>query len=135
MLIALVGFISTSCTHNNGDIGHWFGTWRLETIEINGVTDPDYQSPRLIWKFQSDIVSIGEPDEVNHEFMRVFGNWYQDGDILHLDFDKEMGDWSHELHIPLITDLKILKLTSKVIELQYTDSANNIYYYKLKRWG
>lgn len=135
-LIAFVALLSPACTRNNGDIGHWFGVWRMETLEINGVTDPDYTSPRLIWKFQSDIVFIGEPDDALHIYHgTAYGNWSQDGDYLLLDFDKEMGNFSDTLHLPLIAKLKILKLTSREIELQYTDNDNNTYYYKLKKWG
>lgn len=135
-VIAFFSLLSVSCTHNNGDIGDWFGTWRLESITIDGATDPDYTSPRLIWKFQSQVVMIMEPNDDMHEANYALGSWHQEGNDLLLDFDYDLGNYAWMLHFPVKATLKILKLSGSAIELQYTDDVTNkVYHYKLKRWG
>lgn len=43
IILIITALISlNACTHNNGDIGHLFGTWRLNTITINGDVDSVY---------------------------------------------------------------------------------------------
>ena len=41
--MVLLVTLAAGCTHNNGDIGSWFGTWNVERIEIDGVAQADYQ--------------------------------------------------------------------------------------------
>ena len=33
ILYILLIFIAAGCTHNNGDIGDWFGMWKLESVK------------------------------------------------------------------------------------------------------
>ena len=47
----------TGCTHNDGDIGEWFGEWHLQSIEIDGAADADYDGD-VLWKFQNNIVDM-----------------------------------------------------------------------------
>ena len=40
MIFVVLSFCG--CTHNNGDIGPWFGQWKVERIDKDGMPDPDY---------------------------------------------------------------------------------------------
>lgn len=35
-------FVLTGCIQNNGNIGPWFGQWKVERLTIDGKDDPDY---------------------------------------------------------------------------------------------
>lgn len=136
--MAIVTFllaVPCSCTHNNGDIGHWFGMWRVESITIDGAPDPSYPVPSMIWKFQGHIFQIIVPDEKEHTAPGTIGIWEEKDGVLTLDFSKEtMGPWTHVTHLDMVSHLDVLKLTSKSIRLQYvTDQAT--YIYELKKWG
>ena len=37
LIIMLSMAALSSCTHNNGDIGPYFGTWKMLSIEVDGV--------------------------------------------------------------------------------------------------
>ena len=32
----LLVIVATACTHNDGDIGPWFGLWRVERLIVDG---------------------------------------------------------------------------------------------------
>lgn len=134
-LLLIASAAITSCTHNNGDIGHWFGTWRVNELLINDKPDPDYAPPYMIFKFQSSVVQIIWPDEFNHDAPGCIGTWHQDGDKVTLRFDYEFYAPTTASHLDEITTLDILKLTRSAIELQYRNKDGNTYYYKLKKWG
>lgn len=145
LLIAILALTPLSCVHNNGDIGDWFGTWRLESIKINGQPDTGYDH-YIIWKFQSDMVVMVEADDILHERDERFGTWRQTGDLLELNFsystDGEETQASTYIppaatHIPPgISVLDIVKLSKREIQLIYVSpDNNNEYFYTLKKWG
>lgn len=135
LLLLLVTLSTISCTRNNGDIGDWFGTWRVDELTINGSPDPDYGPPYMIFKFHSSIVQIIWPDEANHGAPGCTGTWSQDDDKVTLRFDYDQYTPTTATHLDEITTLDILKLSKSTIELQYTNENGNTYYYKLKKWG
>ncbi|MCM1450042.1 MAG: lipocalin-like domain-containing protein [Clostridiales bacterium] len=123
------------CTRNNGDIGHWFGTWRVESITLDGHPDPDYPKPAMIWKFQSHIVMIMVPDEVEHSAPGTIGTWNEKDGVLTLDFsDEVIGPWTEVTHFEMVSHLDVLKLTSGNIRLRY-ETSSGTYIYELKKWG
>ena len=42
----------SSCTQNDGNIGEWFGHWKLNTISVNGAVDDEYGG-NIFFSFQS----------------------------------------------------------------------------------
>lgn len=138
LLLTLVTLtVSPGCTRNNGDIGDWFGTWRLETITVDGKPDPGY-TDYMIWKFQSDLLMLMIPDDATHSHTDAIGRWSQQGDRLMLDFEYylgNMGPLNTVLHLPQTAALDILRLSGSRIELRYTAPDGTQYYYSLKKWG
>ena len=138
-LISLLATIAVtlffSCTRNNGDIGDWFGTWRVDELNIDGEPDPDYAPPYMIFKFQSSVVSIVWPDDANHSVPGCTGTWKQEGDKLLLRFDYGLITPTAASHLPETGTLDILKLSRSTIELEYHSPEGITYYYKLKKWG
>ena len=58
-LLALVGLCG--CTHNDGDIGIWFGTWQVEDI-TGGAADFELDHPmdqgKYYFQFQSNMCTV-----------------------------------------------------------------------------
>lgn len=126
----------TSCTHNNGDIGDWFGTWRLESITIDGEADQAYAPPYMIWKFQNSIIQFILPDDKAHDYPTTTGSWHEEANCLYLDFSWNLGGpLTDTSHLPETCTLKILHLSGRSIELQYDSPDGQVYIYRLKKWG
>lgn len=133
-----------SCTHNNGDIGDWFGTWKLEKIEVDG--SPAEYDGNIIWKFQSDIVWMGVVDDVMHTATNSFGTWTCIDDILTLNFTYSDNNFPNpgtgqyappsQTLIPSgITEMSVLELSSSRIRLLYRRSDGSAVMYHLSKWG
>lgn len=144
MLLAITCSLA-SCTHNNGDIGHWFGTWKLEKIEVDGVPQEDYKG-NIIWKFQSDIVWMGVVNDAEHTVTNSFGTWTCFEDILTLNFSYSDNNFPNpgtgqyappaQTLIPSgITEMTVLQLSSSRIKLLYKRSDGSAVTYSLSRWG
>lgn len=54
LLIAILLPVIAGCTRNDGDIGTWFGSWKLERITIDGLIDEKYKGD-IFWQFQSSV--------------------------------------------------------------------------------
>ncbi len=80
ILFTALMIIAAGCTHNNGDIGPWFGIWYLERMEIDGVDDPDYDGD-VILKFQGSVLETQVIDPYAYNFGR-FASWSCDGNIM-----------------------------------------------------
>ena len=42
LMASVVLFCMTGCIHHNGNIGHWFGKWKLTQITVNEESDTTY---------------------------------------------------------------------------------------------
>lgn len=144
-LLIAIAALPQACVHNDGNIGDWFGTWRLESIKINGTPDAGYNQ-YIIWKFQSDMVLMVEADDVLHEKDEHFGTWRQEGDILELNYSYNNEGSTVQAptytppastHLPAgISVLSIIKLSKGEIQLLYTSpETGDEYFYTLKKWG
>lgn len=137
LLSALCG-----CTHNNGDIGPFFGMWKLSELTINGEVDPDYKG-NVVWKFQASAVSMLRILE-HHEAFECYGTWavvderVQMQFIYHDNSDPD-GTWKYaplpETYLPSGTfALEIVRLSSGRMHLAYLAPDGNVYEYKLEKW-
>ncbi len=137
--VALIAIIACSCTHNNGDIGDYFGTWKLETITVDNTVDAEYDG-NLFWKFQTSVFCLQRVDE-RHSSETRYGTWEQIDNILRLDFTHKE-DKGETIYTPFpesrlyrgVTDLKIVSFSSSEMKLNYTDKNGKFIQYKLKKW-
>lgn len=135
-LYIIVLFISLSgCTRNDGDIGDWFGTWRVDDITIDGAVDTDYAPPYMIWKFQSSLIQIMVPDDFQHTSVSCYGTWEHNGTTLTLDFSHGLGTPPDFSMLEPKVQLSVLKLSRSKITLQYIDRSGRSIVYSLKKWG
>lgn len=58
LLPLLLAISAASCTHNNGDIGFWFGTWQVDQILLDGVPDSAYTQHNMFFQFQTAYFKI-----------------------------------------------------------------------------
>lgn len=140
----IVGLLHASCTRNNGDIGEWFGEWKLCSIEINNELDSNYNND-VLWKFQNNIIEMVVVNTVGHSHSEHYGTWISDDSTITLNFTHSddlnsagNGKYSppQQIHLPAaIIDLKILKLSSSEIILQYEPSADSNIIYTLRKRG
>lgn len=100
LLIGIVALIGASCTHNNGNIGFWFGTWQCESISIDGVEQTDY-ARNMFFKFQADVCDIITTYPHN-EYRQHFAQFKEQGDgTITLDFTYSAdGDFRYEFDPP-----------------------------------
>lgn len=143
LLVALVGMALSACTHNDGNIGVYFGTWKVEEITIDGVADIDYRD-NLFFQFQSGVFCMRRVDE-HHIAAVSWGTWEEVSDnVLRLSFvysDDNNPEGSEkysplpESHLPKgVSDLDILQLTGSAMKLQYLAEDEIEYVYNLKKW-
>lgn len=145
-LIILVAAILTlpGCTQNDGDIGPWFGTWRLEQILVDGADDEAYNHD-IIWKFQSDVISMVVVDDATHTAASTWGTWSEADNTLTLNFSysdtaNPAGSFKYSppaaTHLPPgISRLSIISLSKGEITLGYIDQQGVTYTYKLAKHG
>lgn len=135
----------TGCTHNNGDIGPWFGTWKLNAITIDGDLDQAYAAnSNMVWKFQSSVIEMQEIMPM-HTTSDHFGTWRQTSDktvemsfIYHDSNNPDGGEYytpPAASHLPRGTFvMDILQLSSGGMRLRYTSDNGTVYTYSLKKW-
>lgn len=134
----------SSCTHNNGDIGPYFGTWKMLSVEIDGEVDAGYAG-NVFWKFQNQVVCMVRVNEVNHTTTECWGTWKEIGNELHLNFTHE--DYYHkpgssyysplpETYLPSMQtlELDIVSLSGSSMQLKYVTDDNSVIEYKFTKW-
>lgn len=135
----LITFAVSGCTHNNGDIGPWFGIWKVVSIS----PDQTYKG-NFFWKFQTNVIEmLRNTDDL--EYSPRFGTWQEkDGNLIldftHHDNGSSSGEGKYmpfpEMHISSgVSTLHIDKLTGPEIVLTYTADDGVTYTYILKKWG
>jgi len=66
-----------ACTHNNGDIGMWFGTWHVESITVAGTSvtvDGD-----CFFQFQSKVFRVSRVGD-HEQMVESYGTWQENED-------------------------------------------------------
>ena len=124
LLVALAG-----CTHNEGDIGIWFGTWHVDSATAEGVTT-DYQGGVFL-QFQTTLV-CARATGVTHPERNDYGRWTDDGSVLTIEFPDEHVAYDYVLR-DLGMDLgdyagphvfEVTSRSSKRVTLVYTDASS-----------
>lgn len=142
LLLALLLALS-SCMQNNGNIGPYFGLWKLTELTINGEADPAYQD-NVVWKFQSGAIAMIRISD-HHEAFECYGTWKEvDQKTLQVEFiyhdnSDPNGTWKYaplpETHLPRgISPLEIIHLPDQRMQLDYHHSDGTTYGYKLEKW-
>lgn len=94
IFLPLLALVLNGCTHNNGDIGPLFGSWRMTAMTVDGQPVEGYEG-NVFWMFQNSVVCMREVLP-HHETDERWGEWrWADKNTLLLNFSH-----SDELHQP-----------------------------------
>ena len=133
-LFVLILSLCVGCTHNNGDIGPFFGKWKMQRMTINGVDDASYKC-NVFWSFQSS--TIGFIRVVSDtRYNDTFGNWAVDDayTTMRLSFPDEIFPPFSELQLERESELEIVKIKGPEMILKFiTKDSDEIVYY-LEKW-
>lgn len=144
LLLALFPILLLSCSHNNGGPHELYGTWQLESIEVDGKTVNTYQG-NFFWKFQADIILIQEVDDISHSYKDHFGTYsYSENNntltlnFIHSDNDNpaSTGQYAPPQAIFItepVTVFDIIILKGKTMTLQFTAPSGQQFIYNLSR--
>lgn len=130
-LVACVALVMpVSCMQHNGNIGDYFGSWKLESIIADGEPRTDYRD-NLFFQFQSTVLGINSV-EAHHTSETRFGTWEEkDSQTLLIEFGHKADGADAatrrftppailELNPDGITVCHIDELNSKHMRLSYT---------------
>ncbi len=124
----------TSCTHNNGDIGPYFGLWHVETIECDGIRT-DYEGTHF-FAFQSTVFQLRYTDDVQTEAYTV-GTWTETDAGIDVRFPDEQLWWTSLTGIAWdqVNHFTVESLSGKNMVLSLVNADGHTYRYTLKKWG
>lgn len=121
----------SSCTHNDGDIGPWFGLWHLDSIEIDGVPDAAYDG-HIYFMFQNKVFSMRWVDDSTHSYIESFAQWQHSDDDKTLTISFIDNRYSPRLHEPApdiylttTTTFSIVTLNDQTITLSQSHPVTN----------
>ncbi len=148
ILIIALCISFNACTHNNGYIGDLFGTWKLQSITIDGENDSTYQN-NVFWKFQASVMCMIRANDETHNRNEGWGSWEYANDETQLIINFTHTDNGNpnigsnkysplpETYIPkaTISTLDIIELNNSKLTLKYISEDGKEYIYKFKRWA
>ena len=122
------------CARNNGDIGYWFGLWHLDSIEIDGTIDDQYDG-KYYFLFQNKVFCVRYVEEAIHDYREAFAKWEEDADgktmtIRFLDnrYYPFFGPNIPNNYLSIETRFNVITLNSTTMVLSYTNPDTGITY-------
>ncbi|MBQ4344614.1 MAG: lipocalin-like domain-containing protein [Muribaculaceae bacterium] len=139
--LLVIFIILPSCTRNDGNIGDYFGRWKLEKITLDGDVRV-YKYNNIFWSFQSSIIEMDEVNELYHSKISHYGSWFVEDDSLVLDFghcDNDSEPGKNE-YAPIsgmflengINMLDVILLSGSEMHLRYDKGEYVVDYYLIK---
>lgn len=140
LAILFAALLAAAC-QNNGDIGYLFGTWRIDSMTVDGQPDPAAAAQTLI-SFQNDIIEVQRIFDADGTFANFFGTWAEDGDIITINFTHHADDpddqafnapewlgWTaaHPMQ------LSVSSRSSRTVTWTFTADDGTVYVYNLRK--
>lgn len=143
IIAVLVMSFMSGCTHNNGDIGPYFGTWKLTGMEIDGKPDASY-SGNIFWQFQSTVFCMRQVN-AHHDTDIRWGSWEETDDgmlVLNFTHRDDEHPTGSSIYSPIpatglataVNYLTIEKKSSSHLTLTYLSEEGLTYCYHLLKW-
>ena len=141
----IISFFASSCTHLDGDIGDWFGSWHLEQMLIDGQIDETYaknqKNVQVMISFQGKVFNIAylNGDE-------IYGTWSYAGEILTLIAGYNTGGGSNSslfnpfpvvLHLPADVEqieITVTRINGSTMQWQYIDQNGQLITYNWRKY-
>lgn len=142
ILPLLLAAVTTGCTHNDGDIGPWFGTWAMSGMTVDGETPKDFNPTATVWEFQSELVVIRLLGEHHDIDAASWGTWREADGHLYLDYthnSQHTGLSEYDAPVWLmmendsVIDLTIAERGNRSMILRYSAPDGRIITYTLKK--
>lgn len=131
----------SACTRNDGDIGDYFGTWHIESLQQDGSSPAAYDGSAFV-QFQNTIVCVRATDALHNE-RADYGTWAENGNTLTLTFpdpnvyyDRVLGTLADgPVFAPdqATFQFTIADRSSRSMTLQIPDLAGNSWTFTLKK--
>lgn len=126
-----LAFALGSCTHNNGDIGPWFGTWQVESITAGD--NPINVSGDYFFQFQSKVIRVSCVSD-HEQVVESYGTWQEnDEGKMTVSFPDPT---VHYIAMPGLedhNDFTVTHASSSEVTLSKTDQEGTAYRYHLKK--
>ena len=119
-----------SCTRNHGDIGPWFGTWRIESITAGGA--PVNVEGIYFFQFQSKVFRVSMVGAHEH-LVESFGTWQEDGDRMTVDFPDASVFYIQMPGLEVHNDFTVTTTSSRDLTFTKTDLTGITFTYHLKK--
>ncbi len=137
LTLLLLSIPASSCMQHNGDIGEFFGTWKLTSLTIDNNEDPAYNH-NVFFQFQTNVIRVVKV-EPHQLFSNHFGQWSREGQTLCLDFGftaNAPSEYEAPQYLYLTNGknmLHIVKLSSRNMELTLGLENGSTVRYRLKK--
>lgn len=147
----LAALMLSACTQNNGNIGMWFGHWKVTEITING-TSVDNYSGNVFFSFQNKV--FAQMEKNGEAYDQRFANFEDCGDHIIITFPyvtDENGNPVYDENGDLLTEdrffpleitrmsmgeniLNVDQANGDKLQLSMIDAAGETVVFRLKKW-
>ena len=125
----IVVLVLGSCTRNHGDIGPWFGTWRVVGIAGSAPLTVD---GNYFFQFQSKVFRVSQVGG-HEQVVESFGTWEEDGDKMTITFPDPDVFYIQMPGLEAQNHFTVTTTSSKEVALTKTDAAGDTYVYRLEK--
>ena len=146
-LLMISVIMLSGCTHPDGDIGEWFGSWHVEEIIINGELDETYAQNREENRLQVMVNFQGKIFNMAYiEGTEIYGSWSYAGEVLTLVASYNAGSGNGTslfepfptvLHFPADVEqveITVTYINGKTMQWQLIDQSGRLITYNLKKY-
>ena len=131
--IVFAVLILSGCTHNNGNIGPWWGQWKIEKIEQNGEVLDRYEG-NYFFRFQSSSVAVVRSSvETENISGSSNGHWLEENSTLRFEFLDDKGIYQN-IFLDKSCRLDVIKRDGREKILEFKKDDKTVYAYYLKAW-
>ena len=137
----LMTMLMCGCTQPDGYIGDWFGSWHLESIDIDGDEDSGY-ADNIMFSFQGKVFNCAYM-----EVAEIYGVWSYAGEVLTLNAGYNSGSGANvdylfnpfpvAMHFPAGIDeveITVTHLNSQTMQWQYIDQDGRLLTYNFRKY-
>jgi len=129
-VVMMAAVVLTGCTHNDGDIGIWFGTWHVETITADGAAvdvDGDY-----FFQFQSSVFRVSLVQE-HEQSVESYGTWSEGDGTMTISFPDASVYYLYVPGLETVNAMTVARQSSSRVTMTHTAGDGVKYVYELKK--
>lgn len=86
LLSVLLAVMALTACQNDGQIGFWYGTWRVDSYECDGQAVMQPAGQNTFFSFQGAVVCATIVSDDHGDHTRNYGTWTDDGLTITLNF-------------------------------------------------